>query len=369
MGAAPSSSTAGDNLYRECGEWGGSLGALFDDDVFEVKANDGSLLLSGGLGGAGSTGSPGAGVNGDGIHSNDDLSESGDLADATIVLAAGQDPQVVVAQTQVRLAHALSSQCDTEDPFGAILGRRVTMLQSIHAAISAACAKVPGGQVTRAELRQSDGRHPLSSSASLPPAVGLALHLLYSLLDFVRDDICEPQQRADFLKQVSPMLSELPPLCLSEGMAATEDVANHEIVLDSLRDFLYLASLPSACFLHKRSSDEDVARALETPEMVEQRTEAATALLGLASARGRASDLLLAVKVLMGIGLPQPSIEVIVAPPATEVVPSSDPFATAKVPLLVESSLSRRFVPTLPCFFADSLCSPFYNHRPKLISC
>ena len=224
------------------------------------------------------------------------------------------------------------------------------------------------GQVTRAELRQSTGAtlyRPLHPA----PGGGVVLHLLYSLLDFVRDDICEPQQRADFLKQVSPMLSELPPLCLSEGMAATEDVSNHEIVLDSLRDFLYLASLPSACFLHKRSSDEDVARALETPEMVEQRTEAATALLGLASARGRASDLLLAVKVLMGIGLPQPSIEVIVAPPATEVVPSSDPFATAKVPLLVESSLSRRFVPTLPCFFADSLCSPFYNHRPKLISC
>ena len=285
MGAAPSSSTAGDNLYRECGEWGGSLGALFDDDVFEVKANDGSLLLSGGLGGAGSTGSPGAGVNGDGIHSNDDLSESGDLADATIVLAAGQDPQVVVAQTQVRLAHDLSSQCDTEDPFGAILGRRVTMLQSIHAAISAACAKVPGGQVTRAELRQSDGRplyrplHPCPRRWGSPCISSIPCSTLCGMT-------YASYRRADFLKQVSPMLSELrPSACPGHGRSG-----RYRICADSLRDFLP-RKLVSACFLHKRSSDEDVARALETPETVEQRTEAATALLGLASARGRASDL------------------------------------------------------------------------------
>ena len=354
MGASPSQQLERYHDHREGGEWGGSLAAVFGDSTFGVadhshKTHDSNPLLAGGLGAPGSGGATaGSGIGGAGGAEDgggfDDLGESGDLADATVVLA-GQDPRVVVVQTHARLAHELSAQCDSEDPFGALLAHRVVMLRSIHSAISAASAKGAAGPVAREMRQTADGRFqgPMTSSAALPPAVGLALHLLYSLLDFVRDDICEPQQRADFLKQVAPMLSELPPLCLSEGMAAAEDVTNHEIVLDSLRDFLYLASLPSACFLLEKATELDVASALETPEMIEQRTEAATALLGLASARGRASDLLLAVKVLLGIGLPQPTTEVIVTAPAAEVVPfNSDPFANAKVPLVVESTLSRR---------------------------
>ena len=273
--------------------------------------------------------------------SNHDNGESGDLADSTVVLT-GQDPYSLVAQTHARLARGLVAQCEPEDPFASLLGQRVLILQSIHAAITASSTKEEG--LSRAEacqLNSGRSRAVPSSSASLPPAVGLALHLLYSLLDFVRDDICEPHQRADFLKQVAPMLSELPPLCLSDGMASTENISNHDVVLDSLRDFLYLASLPSACFLSTQSSEENIVSALETSEMIEQRTEAATALLGLASARGRASDLLLAVKVLLGIGLPQPVVDVVVDPPAEEVVQS---IAVTKVPFVVESSPPRRFV-------------------------
>jgi hypothetical protein len=56
--------------------------------------------------------------------------------------------------------------------------------------------------------------------------------------------------------------------------------------------------------------------------MAEQRAVAANALLGLASARGRASDCLLACKVLLGVGLPRatppmvPSIELETTPSA-----------------------------------------------------
>ena len=109
-------------------------------------------------------------------------------------------------------------------------------------------------------------------------------------------------------------------------------------VLDSLRDFLYASSLPGPYFAPKaalasetassrasrgrrrgRGAQEEpnpsgrdnsgtsssaVRLALANPSLHEQRSDAATALLVLAAARGTAADLLIAVKVLLGVGLP-----------------------------------------------------------------
>ena len=195
-----------------------------------------------------------------------------------------------------------------------------------------------------------------------PPAVGVALQLLDSLLALVRDPTCEPRQRADFLAQVAPLLIELPPLSLaplsspqqllssSPGHASSakpthaeersSSFSSEDGVLDSLRDFLYASSLPGPYFtpqptqasetaprgsrgrrrgrgademLHHSnsnirgddaSSTSTVRMALASPSLHVQRSDAAAALLVLAAARGTAADLLIAVKVLLGVGLP-----------------------------------------------------------------
>ena len=268
--------------------WGGSLPHLFAEEMLEREVPR--------------------------LAGKDERGEAMDLADATLVMAGVLiAPSESVTLTEVRFAHDLAQHCAGDDPFASLLRRRIESIVRVHEAISrhsrACISAVPEnpavpGLKTGA---MAAGAPSPPTSSRLTPAVSLSLQLLYGLLDFVREDSCEHAQRADFLKEVSPVLEHLPPLCLAS------DPSEDEPVLDALRDFLYLASLPGACFLKGSSAlnpgdtgDDDVAAALASPAMVRQRTTAATALLGLAAARGRASDFLLAVKVLLGVGLPQP---------------------------------------------------------------
>ena len=325
MGAAASSggadlrSLAAEEVLAAEEEWSKtSLAAIFDTETplfppaaaaAAAAATAGSGLDRGGMG----VGSAGVGTDVEPDEQVED--EVADLADATVCLA-GQDSREAVRQTMQRLAHDLCVHCRSDDPFAVLLSQRVAMLHMMHVAITnkrrdAAEAAGPGEAAQASLLAQP-------ATVDMPPAVQLALHLLYSLLDFVREESCEPAQRADFLKQVAPMLAELPALCLSHpgeehihprSLLPGEAGSNRDTVLDSLRDFLYLASLPSAYFPNSAGSAErdEVTATLTQADTIEQRTESATALLGLASARGRASDLLLVVKVLLGIGLPQPT--------------------------------------------------------------
>lgn len=320
------------------GQWGGSMGRLFEDEAI-IPSSDG--------------GDKGDGV--DVVDNREADDSSNDLADSTLVLAGDllPDPRHAVVLMEGRLSHQLRNlSCPhlAHDPFAALMSKRHSLLLRMHNTMSTTSASAVANRA-RSKSGILKGQKPKTHGNSMghPSALRLALQLLYSMLDFVRDDAsCEARQRADFLSEVAPILSNLPPLCLADSghytpgtTVSTED----DDVLDSLRDFLYLASIPGAYFTHDAPprhhrgqerrrrrlrrqdatsskvsnksfiaedvgsaarSEMDAAVDLGSASMVEQRTAAAAALLGLASARGRASDLLIAVKVLLGVGLPSP---------------------------------------------------------------
>jgi len=334
--------TNGDDLLIK-ESWRGSLLNLFDDEVLVKESNELQRLYPS-------------------SRSESNIEED-EMSDSMLVLSI-QDPETMVDLTEIRLSHDLASHCTRIDPFKNLMEQRLERVRQIYESMISTknnigilndtqnSSTLHGKTLT---LRKTDGGGGglISSSSSmnhvrLPSALQLALKLLFSLLDFVREDSCEAQQKSDFLKEVSPLLSNLPSLCLSNPLF---DQMNHakllsinehhhqqqqnnyngtlgcrrggegqswssdELVLDSLRDFVYLASLPTNLIFQQGDGDDDEQNKDSKYNnlnqiSIEQRTVAATSLLSLASARGRASDLLLAVKVLLGIGISRPKVRV-----------------------------------------------------------
>ena len=171
----------------------------------------------------------------------------------------------------------------------------------------------------------------------MPYSAQLGIRLFFSLLECVTDDDCDLEERSAFLHELVPLIAELPPLSLTayskekktssgkKAQFATKrgegGEGNRSLpqlgILDRLRNFLYLASttnsshnnisstnraLPSTSVLvsptsHAVSPSYRSSVAQEAHAALTDRTEAATALVHLATARGSACDLLLAVKV------------------------------------------------------------------------
>ncbi|CAM9202377.1 unnamed protein product [Discosporangium mesarthrocarpum] len=235
------------------------------------------------------------------------------------------DYNLLVSKATTKISHELSRLCRLRDPFWTSLSHRIHVLYSINAAMTrhrvaevtrmktanqqkvgetkvvGPAVLTSGGQMNcpegRAEDRYSNNAH-------------LGLQLFFCLFDFVKDPGCREEQLGDFLQQIAPVLSSLSPLSLacetSMAQNKPEVVGGHEAsihpplgagVVNTLREFLYTASLHG----DNPSLGKDASHGRK------QRATAISSLIYLAAARGRASDLLVLVKVLLCLDLPMVS--------------------------------------------------------------
>lgn len=228
---------------------------------------------------------------------------------------AQEDMALLVARAKNRLLEILSYLCCQKDDFHEAVMQRVHVLKCVHAAMSrrrrAQFERKPGGPATAPHnsVAAQPGPIDLSSAASGDDFLGL--RLFFSLLEFVRDPDCGQEQLADFLRQISPVLTNLPPLCLANDFSGShtnphtgkEQPTQQPFsvgVVDSLREFLAVLAIPGKANHVKGEHDSCPERETGTAGL-EERSVALAAMVSLVAARGRASDLLTLVKVLLSI--------------------------------------------------------------------
>lgn len=239
-----------------------------------------------------------------------------------------EEMELLVDKVKDRMLRHLSCLCSQDDAFCAVVTQRVHTLQYVHAAMSrqrhAQLVRVGGNCTTETQHRvvarakggTGAGAAVDASSAASGDAL-LGLQLFFSLLEFVRDPGCGEEQLADFLQQISPILTSLPPLCLANSYSSPpNNLPHHSMqqptrtlvpdvgVVSSLRGFLAtLALCDKADDMFprvERERDYCSGRERGTSD-TEQKEVALTAMVGLVAARGRASDLLVLVKVLLSM--------------------------------------------------------------------
>lgn len=242
-----------------------------------------------------------------------------------------EEVELLVAKVKNKMLRNLSCLCSQDDAFWATVTRRVHTLQCVHEAMSRqrhaqlkrgrgnCTTETQHGAVARGENGTGAGTAAIDISSAASGDALLGLQLFFSLLDFVRDPECGQEQLADFLQQISPVLANLPPLCLAKSYSSPpNNVPQHSKqqptrtlvpdvgVVSSLRGFLAtLALCDKADDMFPRvEREQDCCSGREFGTVdSEQRNVALTAMVGLVAARGRASDLLVLVKVLLSMPL------------------------------------------------------------------
>lgn len=231
-----------------------------------------------------------------------------------------EEMALVVARVRQKLFKTLSSLCSQDDAFCEAVAQRIRVMQCVHAAMSR--------QRRMQQLDTNDGETNIQpntipvarestaglseDSSSSCEASGdqlLGLQLFFSLLEFVRDPDCSQEQLTDFLQQIAPVLSNLPPLCLARRYSdPPDDVRGNQAmpwgpapcVVDSLRRFLATLALEDKADVSlPRKRDERSTVDTYPSSDPGRRGVALSAMISLVAARGRAGDILLLVKVLI----------------------------------------------------------------------
>lgn len=235
-----------------------------------------------------------------------------------------KEMESLLASVKKKMFQNLSHLCSQEDAFCRAVTGRMRTLQCVHAAMSrrrrVELENGRGDGTFQPQQSVVSGERKGTGSDRVEPALVasgddiLGLQLFFSLLEFVRDPECGQEQLADFLQQISPVLTNLPPLCLADSFSsspASQHSTKHQSpqalmpgmgVVSSLRGFLATLALSGNTddvFPHVES-EQDAARETDKSGL-EQTDVALSAMVGLVAARGRASDLLVLVKLLLSM--------------------------------------------------------------------
>lgn len=265
--------------------------------------------------------------------------EDDDFLDGALCLSMSslrrEEMAVMVENAKNRLLGTLSSASRQDDSFHEGIDQRMHTIQCVQAAMTRhRQAQLPkaggnglGSQAVDSAQNGSGGR---SIEVNPPASHGenlLGLHLFFSLLHFVQEPDCGREQIADFLLQIRPVLSSLPPLCLAIGdeKQSTQRTTTPGVV-HSLRKFLVKLAVGGqgdSEALHLETEQEDSVR--QELCFSEQREAALSAMISLVAARGQASDLLALVKVLLhkayrkqnAVGVEPDEDDAATVPPAT----------------------------------------------------
>lgn len=260
-----------------------------------------------------------------------------------------QEMALLVARAKTKLLRTLSFLCCHHDIFCESMMQRVHTLRCVHAAMT----RQRSAQIQRERVETL--KHNSNEGASQSDAVVVAgesggfceassddllgLQLFFSLLDFVREPECGQEQLNDFLQQITPVLSELPPLCLvgdhvrvADDSCSNTQPAQRRLtpgVVHSLRGFLVTLALaePGRSDYFQMGADHtDRHHQNAASDSPERQRVALSALISLVAARGRASDLLVLVNVLLHtshrkshVGVSQSDSDTVCVPAATDV--------------------------------------------------
>lgn len=239
-----------------------------------------------------------------------------------------EEMELLVAKVKNKMLRNLSCLCSQDDAFCVTVTQRVHTLQCVHAAMSRQrraqlerarghCATITQHNVVARGKNGTRAGTAIDTPSAASGDALLGLQLFFSLLEFVRDPECGQEQLADFLQQISPVLTKLPPLCLANRYSSPPNNLPHHStpqplrsvapdvgVVSSLRGFLATLALcdkTDDLFPRvEREQDYSSGREIGTSDS-EQKNVALTAMVGLVAARGRASDLLVLVKVLLSM--------------------------------------------------------------------
>lgn len=250
--------------------------------------------------------------------------ENGDWLEASLCLSMAslqtEEMALLVARVKEKLFKTLSCLCYQDDAFCEAVTQQIHTLRCVHAAMSRqrrAQHERGGKDAPRQQKKIPTGENRLKATGRIGfscVASGddiLGLQLFFSMLDFVRDPECGQEQLTDFLEQISPVLSSLPPLCLAgESSEITDGIQGKQGarrnaspgVVYSLREFLVALALPGQNHDGSIQVGSERKGHIGRPKAVpdnEQRKCALSAIISLVAARGRASDLLVLVKVLL----------------------------------------------------------------------
>ena len=249
--------------------------------------------------------------------------EDDDWLEASVCLSMAflqeEDMALVVSSAKKTLQRTLSSLCRNEDVFSESLMQRVHALFCVHAAMTrqrrmqldkgsedTGTHRKERRAVQRADhagvVEEELGSHKMSDHL-------LGLQLFFSFMDYVREPECEQEQVMDFLRQIEPVLTSLPPLCLAGEYSDSIEVNAFNqrasmpapSVVHSLRDFLVtlaLAGIDGKCNLREEGEKCNSTGTAGTYDSA-QRELVLSALISVGVARGLASDLLVLVKVLL----------------------------------------------------------------------
>jgi len=207
-------------------------------------------------------------------------SESTDLVDIAVYPAGAQS-------SRCRYLEELKACCQVEDSFLAQLSRRLYLLTRIHSAIEELrCRKKPSWS-SLAPSNSNDA----TPSGCPECAVELGIRLLFVMVDHLLDKHEQPQLIKTFLEQINTLLGDLPPLCITEKTKSDErSLLSTAAVTDTARKIIIQCALVNVD-LHPQS--------LRSPSASKLHSLAAIALVRMASARARASDLLCIVHGLL----------------------------------------------------------------------
>lgn len=233
-----------------------------------------------------------------------------------------EEMELLVARVKKNMLRNLSRLCSQDDVFCGAVTQRLHVLHCVHAAMTRQrCAQFqrnrgrptgPQSSVVAPEKKEAASEKGIDPSPAASGDDLLGLQLFFSLLEFVRDPECGQEQLADFLQQIAPVLTNLPPLCLADRYLSSPNnpsTSKHQPtgtlspgvgVVNSLRGFLATLALSGKAddaFPHVEG-DPGYCSGRETGTS-EQREVALSAMVGLVAARSRASDLLVLVKVLL----------------------------------------------------------------------
>lgn len=244
-----------------------------------------------------------------------------------------KEMELLVGRVKTKLLRTLSSLCYHHDSFCESVTQRIHTLRCVDAAMT----RQRSAQVKRKRvetLKVSSDVVTSQSGAVVVTGGGggfceassddlLGLQLFFSLLDFVQDPECGQEQLDDFLQQIVPVLSKLPPLCLAgDHMRVTDDSCGNTQpaqrrlapgVVHSLRGCLVAVALAESgsngpC---QRGADQTDRNHQHVAEYSSRRQQVAlSALVSLVAARGRASDLLVLVRALLHMSPRKPRVAV-----------------------------------------------------------
>lgn len=219
------------------------------------------------------------------LFGNDDT----DLKDTAMYLA---DPDEISGLTNMladRLTTELNNHCCCDDIFLTLLNQRLYLIVCIYKAVEELKASNKSPWPT---IRQFSWLH--CSNQSPDYTILLGIRFLYAILNWLLEKNYDWPLKKSFLTHVAFLLGDLTPLSIEQKVGLSQAhfyLINIILVTDTVRKVLVHCAMSNFKMSIQQSHSVSKYRGV-----------AATALVRLASARGRASDLLCIVRKLISEG-------------------------------------------------------------------